>query len=345
MKAASLALRFEILCFAPLVAAAMLSAQACGTDDGALDVLDGDGGRRSDQPDAPAVPRDGAAPLSTLRLAHLAPELGAIDVCYQAARAGAFEGPILRTAAMPGDGGADAADPLDAGDDDAAAAPDAATDAGADAGDAGAGPALELGGVSKYFTLAATGTIVIAVVPAGATSCGAPIATGTVTLDPGKLSTVAVFGSDAEADDDAGADGGDADAGAPAIVAFTDDRETVADKARVRIVNAAKGGSMAVRVIGAHETVVADAVEPRRASSASERIPVDALGFATVEPVAPPASIAIGAWQSAPSDLDLRGESLHTGFVLGGPSAFAVVWCADKSTRGDRTACTVLRAP
>lgn len=332
MNGASLARSFRFLLLCTTASAALAATQACGEDAGSSYVVDDRGGRTNDVPDAFAAASDGEAPRTTLRLAHLARDLGAVDVCYQAARAGAFEGPILRT------GGAS---PADAAIVDASLDVDLLADA-SDDDDAGS-KALVYGSVSKYFTVAATGTLVIAIVPAGSTSCSGAIASGTVTLDPGKLSTVALFGSDAT-------DAGDAGDGGTSIVALTDDRETKPDKARVRIVNAAAGGPIAVQVVGAQTTTIADAVEPRRASSASSSIPVDALGFATIVPVAPPASLVVvptgdaGArWQSGPRDLDLRGDSLHTGFVLGAPDAFEVVWCADKNTTGDRTTCTMIR--
>lgn len=322
--------RFLLLSFVASAAAA--AAQACGDEGASYNVVDDDAGRRTDVPDAVAVGRDGDAPLATLRLAHLARELGPVDFCYQAARAGDFEGPVLRAGSPSPDAAADG--PLDA-ELDAEVADD-----GGDASDDAGSRALAYGTVSKYFTVGATGTLVVAIVPAGATSCGGAIATGTITLDPGKLSTVALFGGDA-------VDGGDAGA---TIVAVTDDRETKPDKARVRIVHGAAGGPLEVQVVSAQTTVIADPVEPHRPSSPSASIPVDALGFATIVPVPPPASLVVdpradggGPWKSEPQDLDLRGDSLHTGFVLGGPGAFEVLWCADKSTTGDRTTCTMIR--
>ncbi len=342
MNAASLARSFRFLLLCAAASAAATAAQACGDDGGSYTVLDDDAGPRGDRPDAFAGGRDGEAALATLRLAHLARELGPIDFCYQAARAGAFEGPVLRTGGVAPDASVDApsGDPGDGGLPIDADLLDAGADATVD--DAGATAALAYGSVSKYLTLAATGTIVVAIVPAGATSCGGAIASGTVTLDPGKLSTVALFSG---AGEDAGA----------AVAAFTDDRETKADKARVRIIHGAAGGPFAVQVAGAQTTRVASEVVPRHASSPSSTIPVDALGFATIVPVAPPASIIVtpasdagdaggDPWQSeAREDLDLRGDSLHTAFVVGEPGAFEVLWCADKNTTGDRTTCTLVR--
>ena len=87
-------------------------------------------------------------------------------------------------------------------------------------------------------------------------------------------------------------------------------------------------------------------------------VPVDSLGYATIEPVPSPARLAVGAaaspmasdassdsWVSLPGSLDLRGGSLHTGFVLSGRDEppFEVLWCTDTSTTGDTTTCTIVR--
>ena len=83
---------------------------------------------------------------------------------------------------------------------------------------------------------------------------------------------------------------------------------------------------------------------------------VDNLGYVTAPPLAPPVSLAIGPasggpadaalehWLSQPRDLELRGGSLHTGFVLTGTSesSFAILWCADATTSGDQTKCEVV---
>jgi hypothetical protein len=87
-------------------------------------------------------------------------------------------------------------------------------------------------------------------------------------------------------------------------------------------------------------------------------VPVDSLGYATLEPVPSPAQLAVGAaaspmasdassdsWVSQAGSLDLRGGSLHTGFVLSGGEAqpFEVLWCTDTSTTGDVTTCALVR--
>lgn len=339
-----------------VVVAAVAHVQACGGDEGLSSTVDDDAGQSSQPGDAIAFGDDGGASLSTLRLAHLAPSLGTIDFCY-AARAGSFEGPVLRGGGADPDASADGASTNPAGDggDDAAldATPlDATADGGGTAVADASTPGLAYGTVTKYFTLQATGTITVAIVPAGRTSCGNPIAEGTVTLDPGKLSTVTLFDPPPSAADE---DGGEAGALPAQLIAFTDNRDTESDRARVRMIHAAPGGALTVRVTGATTTPIADRLEPRKASEPSKTIPVDQLGFATIIPVAPPAAIVVtpfvldgGAtpvsWQSAAVDLDLRGDSLHTGFVLNGADGgFEILWCADKSTTAELTACARLR--
>lgn len=321
--------------------------------------------------DARTADPDGGNPMSTMRLAHLAPEVGPIDFCYQAARTGSFVGPVLsggsrapKPPAMDAEGGADAA--LGPNND---ASADAASDASAGVASA------SYRSVSKYLNLEAAGPITMAIVAAGSPTCANAIVTGTVTLDPGKLSTVVITGAgkgSVTGTDDGGADaasdaGATSDASPLEISAFTDDRTTASDKMRVRVIHAALGtssvasaGALGVRVTttGSVTTVLTDRVEPRRASSPSQGIPVDGLGYATAAPMPPPTSITIGPastdggadagfepWQSAKAiDLDLRGGSLHTAFVLTGDrtSSFEVVWCADTTTTADQTTCIVV---
>ncbi|MCW5837082.1 MAG: hypothetical protein KIS78_32105, partial [Labilithrix sp.] len=188
--------------------------------------------------------------------------------------------------------------------------------------------------------------------PAGATSCANALVTADVTLDPGKLFTVALFGRHA--------DGGVS----LEVGAFTDDRSTEPNKLRARVIHAALGaadvpgvGPLAVRAVASKTTVLADRVAPRRAATASQAVMVDGLGYVTAAPIPPPASIAIGpassdgadsgfeTWQSQSADLGLHGGSLHTAFVLTGAteSTFEVLWCADTTTSGDRTTCALVR--
>ncbi|MBX3220253.1 MAG: DUF4397 domain-containing protein [Labilithrix sp.] len=337
-------MRFTLrLAFVLGLALALVVATSCG-DDGASRDLDSAGNGRAPIPqDAQASDADGDAPVSTMRFAHLAPGVGPVDFCYQGVRKGTFVGPVLGGGAAPA--------PTDAGDADTDDLEDDPLDAGAD--DAGPPRSASYRTVSTYLVLQAAGPITIAILPAGATSCTNALVTADVTLDPGKLFTVALFERRADA--------------GPATLelgAFIDDRTTAPDKARVRVIHAALGtadvtsaGPIGVRAVASKTTVLADRVEPRRAASASEAVAVDGLGYVTAAPVPPPTSLAIGPassdgadagfdpWQSQSADLDLRGDSLHTAFVLTGPteSTFEVLWCADRTTSGDQTTCTLVR--
>jgi hypothetical protein len=298
-----------------------------------------------------------------MRVAHLSPDLGPIDFCYRGALAGTFVGPVLSAGSRATGGGPpskDAGSSSDAGAALEASSP--SEEAGTE--EAGARPSLSYRSVSNYRNLEVAGPIRIAIVEAGATSCANPIATAEATLDPGKLATIAIMPPL-----------GVGDAAAPVdIVKLSDDRTTNPASARVRVIHAAVGsgeaqtrgsGPLAVRVVATKTSTVADRVEPRRAASESPAIAVDALGYATLAPFPSPASIAIGPaatdggadagfspWQSGASDLELRGDSLHTAFVLTDRSPhaslataawFEVLWCADTTTSGDQTACVVIR--
>lgn len=342
--ARSLRLRVVVLAW-PL---ALLAAQAAGcAEDGATGGSDDEGpGQGATRPEAGVGGSEDDRPSSIMRLAHLADGVDEIDFCYRPSGTGSFEGPVLARGTSPErDGGPDA----DAGDDAGEA-----LDADADGGDAEAGSPttapIAPRTVSRYLVLPAAGPLTLAVVRGGASSCANPLATGDVTLDPGKLTTVVVLGTrEGEG------------ATALGVTAFVDDRRTEPDKARVRLVNAALGdgtrapSALAVRAVAGTTTVLADRIEPRKKGAASMTIPVDELGYATVAPVPPPTTLAIGPaadtsadaapepWQSAATDLELVGGSLHTGFVVSEGTAFAVLWCADTRTAGDRTACSLVR--
>jgi len=290
--------------------------------------------------DASVGPRDGAAAAATLRVAHVARGVGAVDLCYRSATSGTWAGPMFASGrAPPGDAGTLA----DAGGDGGAAL-DASVTAG-----------LSPDTLSRYLTIETSGAVTLAIVDARASSCANPLFTGDVTLDPGKLVTVALVGRD---DVDASAES------ALGIVAFIDDRRAAAsDVARVRMIHVALGSggreaspALAVRAVGARTEVVAERVEPRAAASPSTGATVDALGYATIPPVPAPSQLAVGAaaqsaadaavtsWVSAAGDLGLTGGSLHTGFVLtGADTPFEVLWCSDSSTSGDLTTCSLVR--
>jgi len=362
--------RFRFAVLALSLASGGAYALACGGDGGSGSGKpdDSDAGPGS-LPDAAVEPSDGQSAATTMRLAHLAPDLGPVDFCYRMAKTSSFEGPVLGDglggatsddsgandggASEGGDGGG-AGDPLDAGEADAGDAD--AGEAGADGG----APSVAYRSVSRYLTLDASGPLTIALIAPGATSCATPLFTADVTLDPGKLSTVAIVGLS----------GADADAGdaALSLVAFTDDRATTPAMTRVRMIHAALGipggraasGALAVRASSSQTVTVADHVEPKKAGTPSATVPVDSLGYATLAPFPSPAQLAVGAaamtgpattdggsdsWVSQPAELDLTGGSLHTGFVLTGQDQqpFEVLWCTDTSTSGDSTTCVVVR--
>ncbi len=303
----------------PLAAAAIaLPGPACGSGGLAGDFSETDAQTQPPLPEGGPTGDDGGAPTTTVRIAHLASELGAVDFCWRPVNTGTFEGPVLGGAMPMSDAGADA-------------------DADAEAG-APPRSGLVFGTVSTYQTLAGSGAITIAIVRRDAGACSNPLVTGDVTLDAGKLATVVVLGRK-----------GDAGAASLGVVAFTDDRTTTADEARVRLVHAASAGTLSVRASSGTTVTLADELLPRHVAS---MLP---LGYATVTPVPPPASLAItetaplgdasaATWQSSPGDLGLAGGSLHTGFVLDGEGApFEVLWCTDTSTTADRTTCTRVR--
>jgi hypothetical protein len=280
---------------------------------------------------------------TTMRLANMSPDVGAIDFCWRVSGSATFTGPVLGGSldgGTPGgeheeagaadggkDGGAgeDAADATEPGDatieagvpNDGGAA-DATTDAaaGGDGGDASGSdaassdaavlqPPVGFASMSAAVTLPTSGTLDIALVAAGQLSCGAPAAVGTVTLDAGKITTVTVMGL-------AGADAGSDSA--LSIVAFTDE---LADPsvAKVRFVHAAlgwPGGSdspapaLSAR---AGSVVLAPEVDPRHATTQWTMPSVDALGFANVPPVSGETVLTLSALD------DGAARAWSTGFV------------------------------
>ena len=350
--------RLRLVFLLTTLASGAAYALACSDGDGSESngSTDGDGGP-SGLSEAGVVPVDAAPPATTMRLAHLAEDLGPVDFCYRMAKTSSFEGPVLGGglgSQTPGDAGiADGGDAGvdDGGTDDGGTGDGSTGDGGTDGGAARVGYHT----VSRYLALGASGPLTIALVAPGSTSCATPLFTADVTLDPGKLSTVAIVGR-------AAPDAGD---GALALVAFIDDRVTVPAKARIRMIHAALGtetrppaGALSVRASGSQTVTVAERVDPKAAASQSATVPVDSLGYATLEPVPSPAQLAVGAaasptvsdassdsWVSQAGSLDMRGGSLHTGFVLSGreEQPFEVLWCTDTSTTADLTTCTVVR--
>ena len=357
--------RFAILVLSLAPGAAYALACSSSGGSGFDKVSDGDSGTGT-LPDAAVGPSDAQSPATTMRLAHVAPDLGPVDFCYRMAKTSSYEGPVLGgglgastpdAGATDDSGGAAGGDASGSDASDGSVADAAVTDSGAGDIDGGS-PSVGYRSVSRYLTLEASGPLTIALIAPGATSCASPLFTADVTLDPGKLSTVAIVGI-------LRADAGDAPL---ALVAFTDDRATTAAVARVRMIHGALGipggrqaaGALAVRASSAQTVTIADQLEPRKAGAPSAAVPVDSLGYATIAPVPSPAQLAVGAaamkgpattdaasdsWVSQPGALDLRGGSLHTGFVLTGDAQrpFEVLWCTDTSTSGDRTTCVLVR--
>lgn len=300
---------------------------------------------------------DGSATKSlttTMRFAQLAPRLGPIDLCYQVARSGIFEGPILNggVGSSKRDAGAAHDGDADASDDD----PDGSIPY-EDAGDEDSGraaPSVPYRGVSRYFTIKATGTLTIAIVEPGSTTCKDPLLLADVTLDPGKLSTLAIFGGP----------NGDAGTTQLSLVAFTDNPQPSEDKARVRLVHAALddeqdaglASPLYVTLLGPVQTTIAERLDPRSTTSASSEVPVDDLGYASISPVTLPSAFFVreadgGApnrapnpWTSEFAGLDLTASSIHTGFVLPGEDRrYEVLWCDDVTANDDVTTCKRVR--
>lgn len=324
----------SLFLFVPLLGGGAISTLACGDDEDRASSFEIDGSFTPTLPEAQVGPEDAAPVAATMRLAHLAPELAPIDFCYQATGTGTFEGPVLGrgTTRAPDAGALDAADPLDAD----ATPPDAATLR-----------ALAYREVSRYLVIETAGPVTIAVVPGGSATCANPLFVADVTLDPGKLVTIAALGAAVP----------DAGLGGLGLATFVDDRSAVADKARVRIVHAAvTAPPISVRAVSSKTVTIAEGVTPRRVPTSAATANVDMLGYATIDPLPSPASLAIvpteasdaeagtAGWQSDTADLGLSGSSLHTGFVITGENRpFEVVWCADTITEGERTACVRVR--
>jgi hypothetical protein len=237
--------------------------------------------------------------------------------------------------------------------DDAAseAAPVDAEAGGVDAGDGGSA-ALDFGELTQDVALNAVGTFDIALVTAGALSCGQPLLVKQVTLDAGKRSTVAVMGLAAS---DAGA------AGALSVVAFTDDPTSDPQNARVRFIHAALGWPgasfpappLSVTASGPPPTALASEIDPKHVGATSSADPtVDGLGYATVRPLSSTRlmlqSVGDGGfarWQTADQLSGLSAGTVHTGFIVSGEAgALGVLWCGEAKTAGAPPPCGLFPA-
>jgi len=318
-------------------------------------------------------------PQTTVRLAHASPDLGPVDFCWRTSGTATFTGPVLsgeqplpEAGPPPGDAGVEG--PSNAGDADAseagsdaadggdartdadgstadAATPDATLAEGgaADAGtpDGGTPGQLVFGTMTPDVLLPATGTVDIAVVAAGQTSCAVRRLVGTVTLGAGKRATVVLMGL---AGQDSGPD-------ALTVIGFTD-TPTDPQSALVRVIHAALGfggapptPALSVQTGG---TLIAAEVDPKMAATASTTPAVDGLGYATLQPLAPPSSLQLATvgdaasahWTTAARDLSVRMGTAHTGIVVSlGQGSLGIVWCSgDSTTAGVAASCVLLPA-
>jgi hypothetical protein len=235
-----------------------------------------------------------------------------------------------------------------------AAVGDATTEAGASSG-------LAYLQVSNYVTIQGAGTFDIVVVSAGQGSCTSPIVDRKLTLDDGKRTTLALFGSAAL---EAGANG------ALDMIAMVDDPSVVAGETRTRFFDSARlladvglpesPEPLLVSVIGMPTLDLATIVLGAAPGPSSNAPTQDALGYHTDVPVSglsrlrierapaadgPDGSTEAGAalWLSSPQDLHLDPGSIHTGFVVGNPAGdLATLWCDDTSFGSAASACTLL---
>lgn len=274
---------------------------------------------------------DGATASTLVRVAHLAPDVGPLDVCWRTAPSEAFTGPLLVPPPIEAGAALDAATYLDASDAAAPVAPQA----------------LVYPSVSGYLELP-SGSVEIAMVSAWDRSCASPRARLRVTFDPGERATLALVGVP-------GADAGsDRELG---LVPLVDDATTDPARARVRLVHAALGSTKlagaldagagagvgplaAAAVVGAAEVPLAARVDPRHAASPSTAPPVvDALGYHLEAPFGAAALLltprdpdagSVGPWTSGVASLGAAAGSLHTGFVVvDADRGLAVLWCDD----------------
>ena len=315
-----------------------VSAVACSVADG-VTPLDASFDVTGPSPGADASggsdAQDSGAAIVTFRIAHLAPDVGPVDVCYRVSSSEAFTGPLLAALLPP---------IADAGFDTL----------GAEAGSADAmSPASGLGfrSVTGFFHVRSAPSLEIAVVGASDGSCSTPRARSRITLDAGKRVTVALLGM-------AQADAGTIDE--LGLVPFVDDATPQASSARTRFIHAALGRPATAFSASALEGTVtiplAANMEPRKTSTPAGTDPVvDTLGYHSSAAVGA-ASIQLidlsdaGAptWTSGSRGLKMLLASVHTAFVVSEPlSGLSIVWCDDASARpvslGDvLTDCVVL---
>lgn len=332
----------------------------------------------------------GAAITTTLRLANMSPDLGPVDFCWRVTGSGSFTGPVLggltdgggaapagdaaadgsedaagmgasgeassddaREAASDAETGAiadDATAQKDASDDGAPAPRDSAAPDGATSHDAGSPVQVAFGSISPFEVLPVAGTLDLALIAPNQLSCGQPRFVGQVTLDPGKITTVAVMGL---LEADAGAES------ALQMKAFTD--EPIGGQgAQLRFIHAALGWrgppggegpapALSVEVAG---VLVVPALAPTEVAAPSTAPPIDPLGYADVPPVPAFAPIELftqgdaapHTWTTPFFEPGLLPGTTHTAFVVSlGAGALGIAWCG-VAQLGALPPCAVWRA-
>ncbi len=351
-----------------LPCAAAVPASGCSSQGGSADastdgtyVLPGPDGGSED------AESDGSASLSsTMRLANLSPDLGAVDFCWRVAGASTFTGPVIMGALDAGFAGPAPPDASEAGDASAEASDAAAQDAGetaspeddsgestlsdaaSDAAETGASDAeagdaasvvgeagipvqVAFGAMTAFVQLPAIGTLDIALVRPNQLSCDSPAFVGHVTLDPGKSATVAVMGL-------LGVDAG----GESALVmrSFTDEPANE-QAARVRLIHAALGwpggeGPAPALAVQVGSALLAPEIDPGQTAPASSAAGIDSLGYVTAPIFSSPAPIELftladaapRTWATPFFALGLQAGTSVTAFVVStGGGALGVAWC------------------
>jgi hypothetical protein len=263
--------------------------------------------------------------VSTMRLANMSPDLGAVDFCWRVTGSGSFTGPVIAgsldagpvgpqgdaselgdaaTDARSADGGSeDGAQEAtadgggDGGDAEGDAIGDAAVDAVADAApddasapgpDAGVPVQVAFGAMTTFVQLPAIGTLDIALVSPDQLSCDSPVFVGRVTLDPGKEATVAVMGLLG------------ADAGNPAALvmkSFTDEPANP-QAPEVRFIHAAlgwpgSGGEAKPLAVQVGSALLVPEIEPADVATPSVSPAIDSLGYLAAPVFTSPAPIEL----------------------------------------------------
>ena len=177
----------------------------------------------------------------------------------------------------------------------------------------------------------------------GVQTCALPIslALGQVTLEPGRLKTVVVYGLPPDAGRSAG------------VAAFDDAPDVTPDRAKIRLIYATSGPlPRLTATLYSTLTTTLGTLEPLGALRAeSDAAQVDQLGYANVDPRPPPTTLGLRQAESAtpdvtqPEDLGITGGSLHTGFIVRTSTSLSLVYCNDVSTDGPRTQCVVVSFP